>query len=156
MTKLAIDERMVWTGRPAWSTFLGSFLLGAILFVVGVISPEDPVKFGNAFRIILIAGALAVWGNLLLQRVSVRYEVTSQRAIVERGLLSRHVSEIELANVRDIQLRQSIEQRLLGAGTLEISSAGRDTAEVVFTAIANPDAVKELVRTGMREIPGKQ
>ncbi len=156
MAQLAADERLVWAGRPAWSNYLWSLLLGGILFALGVMIPEDPARFGNAFRISFIAAALAVCGNVLLQRASLRFQVTSQRAIVERGLLSRHVSEIELANVRDIQLHQNFGERLLGLGRLELSSAGRDTAEVVFDGIAKPDGVKEFVRAGMRETPGKQ
>jgi hypothetical protein len=34
---------------------------------------------------------------------------------------------------------------MLGHGTLEFSSAGRDTAEVVFEAIPRAKAVKDLV-----------
>lgn len=149
MTQLAPDEHTVWKGRQAWPTFLGSILLGAMLVTFGVLV-WGTSKLSPVAEVLFFGGGLIIWARVLVQRVSVRYEVTSQRAIVERGLLSRQVSEIELINLRDIQLRQSLEQRLFRVGTLELSSAGRDIAEVIFTGIANPDRVKDLVRAGMR------
>lgn len=148
MIRLGPDEQKLWEGGPAWTYFLGHLLAGVVSLVVGLTLLLHG-KFGwvgAVFALVALVPPAVAW----IQRISVLYTVTSQRAVVERGLLSRHVWEIELANVRDIQLHQSIVQRLLRMGTLEISSAGRDTAEVVFRTIPHPDKVKEIIRSGMR------
>lgn len=154
MVQLASDERLLWQGAPGWSNFLG-MLSFAVLLVAGggaiPFVPAEPVPGIGAASAILIGLALVVFAVVVVQRATRRYTVTTQRAIVEQGLLSRHVFEIELANVRDLQLRQSVWERVLGTGTLEISSAGRDTAEVVFAGVPSPDQVKEFVRQGMRQ-----
>lgn len=156
MVHLSSDETIQWQGRPAWSNYLGWLLLIFLLLATGValpFLPAHPVEGVRTAGYALIGLATLLFLIVAVQRATQRYTVTSQRAVVRRGLLSRHEWELELRHVRDIQLKQSFGQRLLGNGTLEISSAGRDTAEVVFAGISNPDAVKELVRQGMRQGP---
>ena len=155
MVHLANDEKTLWEGGPGWSNFLGQLLFALLLAAAGV---ALLVLLGQSVEGVAIASAILIGLGLLLllivvvKRAMSRFTVTTQRAIVERGIISRHVFEIELSNVRDLQLRQSFAERVLGTGTLEISSAGRDTAEVVFNGVPSPDQVKELVRQGMRQI----
>jgi uncharacterized membrane protein YdbT with pleckstrin-like domain len=150
MAKSEQNEELVWKGKRAWSYFLGRIVLGLLLLAVGALLIVDPtMRIAGWF-----VGAIGMltWLNVWLNRVAWRYTVTTQRAIVERGLLSRNVSEIELVNVRDIQLKQTFLERVFRVGTLEISSAGRDSAEVIFLGIPDPDGVKEYVRQGVRPL----
>lgn len=154
--QLASDERILWQGGPAWSNYLGLLLLIFLLLIAGLalgfafVHADDALRYTGFGALGL---AVTLFGVVVVQRATQRYTVTSQRAVVRRGLLSRHEWELELRHVRDIQLKQSLGQRMLRTGTLEVSSAGRDTAEVVFAGISNPDGVKELIRQGMRQPP---
>lgn len=154
--QLAADEKILWQGGPAWSNYLGMLLLILLLLAAGVALPFLPAETVEGVRTagyVLIGLAVLLFLIVAVQRATQRYTVTTQRAMVRRGLLSRHEWELELRHVRDIQLKQSFGQRVLRTGTLEISSAGRDTAEVIFAGISNPDGVKELIRQGMRQPP---
>ncbi len=66
------------------------------------------------------------------------------------GLLSRDIAEIELRHIRDIQLKQSVYERIVGIGSLALSSAGRAEAEVLFEGIPDPGGVKEVIRQATR------
>jgi membrane protein YdbS with pleckstrin-like domain len=52
------------------------------------------------------------------------YAVTSRRVIVQRGILGKDFDEIPVTQVRGVDVHQSFGQRLLGYGTVRVSSEG--------------------------------
>jgi uncharacterized membrane protein YdbT with pleckstrin-like domain len=52
------------------------------------------------------------------------YAVTSHRVIIQKGILSRNFDEIPIPQVRGIDVRQTVFQRILHYGTIRISSEG--------------------------------
>jgi len=52
------------------------------------------------------------------------YAVTSRRVIVQRGILGRDFDEIPVTQVRGVDVHQSFFQRMLGYGTVRVSSEG--------------------------------
>ncbi len=59
-----------------------------------------------------------------LRWVRTVYAVTSRRVIVQRGILSRDFDEIPVSQVRGVDVHQSLGQRILGYGTVRVSSEG--------------------------------
>ena len=72
--------------------------------------------------------------------------VTNRRTILRKGLFSKSTSEVAHDDVRNIQIDQSMVQRLLNIGDLLISSAGQDTIEIKARAIHDPERVASIVR----------
>jgi membrane protein YdbS with pleckstrin-like domain len=52
------------------------------------------------------------------------YAVTSRRVIVQKGILGKDFDEIPVTQVRGVDVRQTFGQRLLGYGTVRVSSEG--------------------------------
>jgi uncharacterized membrane protein YdbT with pleckstrin-like domain len=52
------------------------------------------------------------------------YAVTNRRVIVQRGILSKDFDEIPVSQVRGVDVHQSFGQRILGYGTVRVSSEG--------------------------------
>jgi uncharacterized membrane protein YdbT with pleckstrin-like domain len=52
------------------------------------------------------------------------YAVTSRRVIVQRGILGKDFDEIPVQQVRGVDVHQSFGQRILGYGTVRVSSEG--------------------------------
>ena len=80
------------------------------------------------------------------------YVVTETTIHARRGLLSKFINEIRIADVRAINVRQGLLQRIMGVGQVGFSSAAGDAEEVVFTGIRDPDGVKQLIQSRMAEI----
>src|ERR1700691_217746 len=61
--------------------------------------------------------------------ISTVYAVTTSRDIVQRGILARDFDQIPILHVRGVDVHQTIVDRILGFGTVVISSEGgnRDT-----------------------------
>jgi hypothetical protein len=52
------------------------------------------------------------------------YAVTSHRVIVQKGILGKDFHEIPVTQVRGVDVRQGLLQRMLGYGTVRVSSEG--------------------------------
>ncbi len=52
------------------------------------------------------------------------YAVTSRRVIIQRGILGKDFDEIPVTQVRGVDVHQTFGQRLLGYGTVRVSSEG--------------------------------
>jgi membrane protein YdbS with pleckstrin-like domain len=52
------------------------------------------------------------------------YAITSRRVIVQKGILGKDFDEIPVQQVRGVDVHQSFGQRLLGYGTVRVSSEG--------------------------------
>ena len=80
-----------------------------------------------------------------VQSISTKIIVTNEQTTLRKGLLSKETSDVFHDNVRNIQVKQSAFQRLMGVGYVGISSAGQSGIEIEIDGIRNPDRVKEII-----------
>ena len=71
--------------------------------------------------------------------------ITTDRTRLRKGILSKSITEVWHQDVRNVQLNQTFFQRLLGVGSLGISSAGQAGLEISVSGIPDPDQVKNLI-----------
>jgi uncharacterized membrane protein YdbT with pleckstrin-like domain len=98
-------------------------------------------SMSTVFFALAIPGLPAAYG-----RYRRTYMVTDQRVIMRIGLIARNTNEMEIRHIRGINVRQSVLDRLLGIGTIEINSAADGGAEVVFGGVRDPFGVKDRIR----------
>jgi len=79
------------------------------------------------------------------------YQVTTERVRIIYKALKKKVEEIELARLKDVQVKQSLAQRAIGVGDVTVVSSDPSAPVVVFRDIADPVGVKEIVRKAARE-----
>lgn len=84
------------------------------------------------------------------------YAVSNHRVIIKRGIASRDVDDVPMAQVRGVDVRQSVGQRLLGYGTIRVS-AETGTAKSIgnedWEGIPQPFRVQRTIETVMQN-PG--
>ena len=73
------------------------------------------------------------------------YFVTSRKVIRKDGLVAKKTTEIEINDIRNIQVRQSIAQRIFRIGDILMSSSASNAWEVIFTSVKRPNEIKELI-----------
>ena len=71
--------------------------------------------------------------------------VTTKRTTLRRGILSKKTNDVWHRDVRNIQVKQGILQRLLGVGTIGISSAGQGDVEIAVNGMPNPEKVRRFI-----------
>ena len=113
----------------------------------------NPAMFRNnpfAFilSVILVAAAgvgLVILGIWWLHTKAAMLTITNKRTIQRKGLFSRKTTEVLHRDVRNIEISQSIAQRMFGVGSIGIASAGQAGIEIQFAGVRDPDGVKALI-----------
>ena len=79
------------------------------------------------------------------RRASTVLRIYPQRVTLERGLLSKSYQDINPKDIRSIDIDQSFLQRLVGIGTLTLSTAATVDAAEELRSIPDPKAVRDLI-----------
>lgn len=100
---------------------------------------------GNVLRVVgllAIVSALAAMVHALIAWVSTNFVLTTDRCIYREGIIAKRGVEIPLDRVNTVFFNQGILERLVGAGTLTIESAGEHGLQT-FQDVRNPIAVQQ-------------
>ena len=87
-----------------------------------------------------------LWSGRPYLSIGVRYELTSQRVRLIRGLLGRSYHEIELVRVRDTSVNQHLGERALNVGDVTITSNDPSHPEFTLNNVKDPMEVREMIR----------
>lgn len=74
-----------------------------------------------------------------------RYEVTPDRFITHKGLLSTETNELLLYRILDIKMVRTLGQKIFGMGTITLYSADQSNATFEIKNIRKPDAVRRFL-----------
>ena len=103
----------------------------------------EPLLLLTAALIGFSALAYLIWR---FKTYFVTLRITTERCVFQRGLIARSTSEVRHDDVRNLQVNQSLLERLLGVGTIAIASAGQDDYEILARGIPRPDNIVEILR----------
>ncbi len=114
-------EKTLFAGRPAALYSVGRWLLAI-------------VTLG-------IAG-LCYW----IASLSTRFELTTQRVRIERGVFSKSRQDTELYRIDDIAIEEPLGMRMLGHAVLYLRSTDRSTPEIRVYGVPGLPALAEKLR----------
>jgi PH (Pleckstrin Homology) domain-containing protein len=116
-------ERTLFSGRPAALYSIGRWFL--TLITLG------------------IAG-LCYW----IASLSTRFELTTQRVRIERGVFSKSRQDTELYRIDDIALEQPLGMRMVGHAVLYLRSTDRTTPDIKIYGVPGLAELGEKLREG--------
>jgi uncharacterized membrane protein YdbT with pleckstrin-like domain len=140
------DEHVSLDLRPHWWYFWKHIVSGIVLFALLVLL--SVYLHGSVFHWSFVFWAVIalVWGGWLALKYFdwnfTHFVVTDDRVIFRTGVLAKRGVEIPMERISNINFHQGIWERLIGAGDLEIESAGKD-GQSHFNDIWHPDAVQQ-------------
>ena len=122
-----MEEKMIWTGTPSQWVNLPFYLLC--------------IPLSLAFGVGLL---LALWKyyDTKLNKL----EITNQRVIEYRGILSRTTDELELYRVKDLKHEQPFFLRLVGLSNIVLDTTDHSNALLKIRGIASGKDLKEKLR----------
>lgn len=141
-------ETTVDTFRPTTTGWLigtlagwGTILLAVAGFALTVIG-YGPYFLG----LTLLALLILAWR--WLENMSVKYEVTEQRLIVRRGIVSKSIDEVELFRIKDIRCDFSLINQIAGIGRISIASSDETTrgGDLLLSGIGQVQQRRETLR----------
>jgi uncharacterized membrane protein YdbT with pleckstrin-like domain len=147
---LADDEQVVKHLHPHWITLLWPTLVFLVVAAAGgfgaAVIPDGGAQL--PLRIAILAVALIiviVWSFVpFLRWRTTHYVLTTHRVLIRVGILAHHGRDIPLTRINDVSFEQSFWERLIGAGTLMVESAGTD-GQQVLNNIPHAPAVQQLI-----------
>ncbi len=141
------DETVVLDLKPHWWYFSRHILTGiplAILFVL-MFQLSGTVQDYAWYIVGALALAWAIWlGFKYVEWMFTHFVVTDRRVIFRTGVLAKHGTEIPLERITNINFSQPIVDRMIGAGDLDIESAGTQ-GQSHFENVRHPDAVQQEI-----------
>ncbi|REJ87665.1 MAG: PH domain-containing protein [Planctomycetota bacterium] len=98
----------------------------------------------NCILCLVIVGIIVfvVW---YLRCRGTKLTITNEQTTLRTGLLSKFTNDVFHENVRNIIVRQTFFQRIMGVGYVGISSAGQGGIEIEVNGIPDPDRVKQII-----------
>lgn len=125
-------ETAIVVSQPADQPVAATSLDHEIVFFEG--SPAVLPGLGSWVLAILTVGlyALVAW----IGTKSLHYKITSQRVVVERGLFSKHMEQIDLYRVVDYVVDRPFSQRVVGTGNLVLEAMDKTTPELRLESLA--------------------
>ena len=130
------SEALVWQGSPSQLLNFPVFLVCVLLFWL------------------VIPVFVAIWKWLVVRNI--RYELTSERLRVRRGVLNKELDEMELYRVRDYKLEQPLVLRVFSLGNVTVTSTDVSEPVVTLRAIRESEQVRERIRFYVEECRTKK
>jgi len=124
-----------------------ALLMPALVLLVGLIAASWLLTTDVSAWVPLIGLVvliLAYVGPKFLNWWTSQFAVTSERIIRRRGWISKYSMEIPLEAINDVRFEQGIFDRVVGAGTLLISSAS-EFGTNTFNNIRHPEDVQKTI-----------
>lgn len=144
---LAPGEEIVLEAHPNWSILAPRVvaLLICVAASLGLASQWTgaPLWFGFVLLGIVALVMLFALAKVVSWR-STSLVLTNMRVVYRTGVLRRLGREIPLGRVQNVTYTQNLFERLVGAGSLTVESAGTSGQEP-FRDIAKPAAVQSLI-----------
>jgi membrane protein YdbS with pleckstrin-like domain len=139
-------EHDLWKGGFSPKAMIGYWLLAGVVTVVAIIA--GIVVNQSIVWILGLAIAFSLWVAfalyLLYQRLSVEYQLTTQRLFHRKGILARVTNRVEVIDIDDVQFSQNLVERFLGVGTIRILSTDISDPKLIMIGI---DDVKNVADT---------
>lgn len=133
-----------------WSCIFALLFLG--LMIASYFYPDHASVLNiTAWLSLAVALMLSLWGYILRSRTE--FAVTDTRFVQKDGILDIEIKEIPLYKVETVNFSQTLLQRILGTGNIELVGSGGTTHKLVF--IAYPMEVKKAIAKaiGQRKQP---
>jgi len=150
--RLLIDsEQLVLDLRPHWIALvmpvIGTMVILAIQLLLYQLNDSwfDDSSFVNmAIGILAVIAIIAFPVRRFVSWFTSIFAVTSDRVIHREGFIAKRSMEIPLEAINDVRFEQGIIDRVVGAGTLLISSAS-ETGTNTFRDIRHPEEVQRTI-----------
>jgi membrane protein YdbS with pleckstrin-like domain len=143
--KEAEVERDLYVGHPAVIYSAGQ----AVPFLLTLAAAVVAVVLGAQAGLVLL-GFVILSGLLCLHYVMAsrrtRYQITSQRIKLERGLLSKVQENLELFRIDHFELRKPLAMRLLGQARLHLFSSDAEFESFSVYGVPNLEALADTLR----------
>lgn len=151
-------EQTLWEAKPDYRCYLPAWLFSGLcwflstgFFLIAIrcvwdegnsFAKQNPFATGLFFLVLGACNFAFAW----IHRNSITYRRTTQRIVREWGILSSQASEVKVADITAMNLKQYGFDSQFGTGNIELCTSGTSGVEVYLRAVPNAKQVREEIR----------
>ncbi|MDQ3282450.1 MAG: PH domain-containing protein [Acidobacteriota bacterium] len=157
--RIAAREETLWQGTPS-PTLLAGHIFMILVVLIGIpllarffgSTMPDESRAESLKHFAFIAAAILVTIQALMLLVawirlrSTSYTITNQRVLIEQGVFTKTVDELDLRYLDDSQFMQTFVDRILGIGDVTLISSDKTSPRTTLRSVKDPRAVREMIR----------
>lgn len=154
--RAAVDdpETEIWQGGYSAWAMLGAWIFCGLLTIAAIVlgvlfAPAAPLAWPIIGGVVLLLWVIPLL-RLAYMRLAIAYRLTTQRFFHEEGILRRTTDRIEVIDMDDITYTQGIIQRMLGIGSIHITSSDKSHPELHLHGIADVKNVASQIDQARR------
>ena len=151
-------ESIIYKGRLHWSAIF-RYIFFTFLFAVGGIAaialaytvyPEqEQALFYSGIALLVLAFFTWIVGRIV--RTRSEFAVTDTRFVQKDGIFNIKMTEIPLARIETVNFYQSLWQRIIGTGCVELVGSGGTSHQV--HCIEHPMKVRKIIVASIKKKP---
>ncbi|HEU0131395.1 MAG TPA: PH domain-containing protein [Mycobacteriales bacterium] len=148
------DEELVFDLHPHWKglilpTVTAPVIVFAATFGAGKV-PAGDWQGKLRIAIAVLAVAVFVWRVVApyVKWLTTHFVLTTRRVLMREGLIARKGRDIPIFRINDVTFEHTVVERLFGAGTLVVESAG-ERGQVTLKDIPHVEDVQRQIYTLM-------
>ena len=150
-----MDDKETLRFHPSLKNFLSFFILPFVLAPAAILVIKlvfwSAMPFWPWMLLIIVAAGLLPFFGWLQTRFQT-YEVRPESVMARKGLISRITAEIRIVDIRLVNVRQNMVQRILNIGRVGFASAAGGEEEIIFADVPDPTGIKALVQQRMKSL----
>lgn len=149
-------ERVIFQGHPSWRSVLGFYVQGLLFTALAagvaalVTVITDELDAGIVVLVAVAAFALVVLVGFV-KRLATTYTITNQRLHIRKGIVARKIQQTRIERVQNVNINQSVLERLLQVGKVDFDTAGTDDSDFTFAGVSQPEEVMQAVEQAQHE-----
>ncbi|MBR1649434.1 MAG: PH domain-containing protein [Alphaproteobacteria bacterium] len=133
--------------------------IGILMFLAvwsGVVGNTNVHWMGQVIKLssLIVLIGLGLFIPYIYKRIDNRlkiYAVTNQRVYIRRGIINIHEKDIPLGKINDVQIMQSLAQRIFAAGNVVIQ-VGNDESRICIEDVNRPREFRDTVLSAIYEL----
>jgi membrane protein YdbS with pleckstrin-like domain len=147
------NEKEDWSGRSSWKSVYPLLFLWVVTTAAATLVTWMLVKNQIAIWVVAIVFLVILVALLVRQAwsiLSTSYRLTTQRIFIAHGIVNQSLDQTELLRVDDIKTRQTLLQRILGIGDVEVVSNDKSHPRLLLANVDRPHMIAETLRRNTR------
>lgn len=151
--KTPVNEETIFDGSPSWLGRFKAFLFTWVAALLLLVIPIGLQIYGTSVVwwvtvLCILLALLLVLGQVFFHR-SIRYRITNYRIDFERGLFTRRIDSMELWHADDLNFQQSLMERTMGVGTIEVIVHDESSPRLKLKSISRAREIFEKLKTSI-------
>ena len=155
---------MNYSARPTWRnewpliSLVGIITVFMLLLIMGISMADTQEPGPQLGPASLMPVALIFWLIPLLvliyRHYSWAYTIQGDHIESRHGIIAREMKTVRMRDLRNINIKQSILQRILGIGDMQFSSSGGSGIEVTFYGVSSPLELQKQLQAAREKSDG--